>query len=232
MKIVLCVLTCALSLAQIATGQEGKLPVAAILIKGSFQSGFTPLIGANPFEDMTLKKSVLPGAEIVFFPSRRLSFGAEVLGSFKAKPRGPFHASVVTDQYAYTDLTGKNVVVREPGREFAGYDATDTAKMTAAVIGNVYINMVTRGRVRPFIVGGFGIGFAERVRSITYYYEPVFRQRTGFKFNDLNQNAKTNAYIAKIGTGVSLHPAGPLVVRMEAGYRNGMYGSVGVGITF
>ena len=201
----------------------------AVLFTGNFNGSFTPPFGTNTLEDLDVSKTTNPGFEFLIKPTSRFSVGI----AFQRMQFDPsaFHLDVVEDSFFYVDGGGNVVIVDMPGTVFASYDLTTSVEDFNVVTGNVYINLITEGSVQPFIGGGYGIGFGDRVQRYETFVHPLIAELKGFEFQLPNTSIDTKIGVATAKFGVNVYIKN-FVIGGAGGYLNGPFGQVRIGVAF
>ena len=105
--------------------------------------------------------------------------------------------------------------------------ATDKARANE-VTGALYINLVKKGPVRPFLGGGGGVAMVknDHTENEDAYWNRVFYP-AGTKY----ESSAVVPTIRGLG-GVNIYPAKHVILSLGGGYINGPALNVGVGVTF
>jgi hypothetical protein len=193
------------ALAQSGVASPTKQPVVAILAKGSVNFGEFHAPFANVLMNGSgFQTKLVPGVEVVLFPLGRMSFGVEMLSPETLAPHiGGFTDAGLHDGVPYS----------------VQYESTITSSLGMGVMGSVYLN-AGRGKVRPFVGGGFGTQEEESEERIVPSIYPLVAQEDG------------NKNVVKAVGGVAVYPVRHFTVRLEGGWRNGGYAAVSAGFTF
>jgi len=105
--------------------------------------------------------------------------------------------------------------------------ATDKVRANE-VTGTLYINLVKKGPVRPFLGGGGGVAM---VKDYHTYNEDTYRQRVFYPAGTKAEFSTVVLTIRGLG-GVNIYPAKHVILSLGGGYINGPALNVGVGFTF
>lgn len=101
------------------------------------------------------------------------------------------------------------------------------------VVGTLYINILSHGKIRPFV--GFGGGYApfKARRSITNYQTNPLLATPGFTLpsNIVTTGTFSRAMVNGVA-GFNFYPAKHLVLSLGGGYINGPAIKLGAGLTF
>ena len=150
----------------------------------------------------------------------------------KFDPSPTEHYAVIKDSFGYVDATGNEVTFTMPGTEFAGYDDLPSKVDLHIVTGNVYLNLITKGKVQPCIGGGYGIAFGTRENSTKRFVHPLLAELQGFAFEGpttYSSDATMRVITAKFGINVYFKN---FVIGGAGGYQNGPLGQFRIGVAF
>ena len=201
----------------------------AVLFDGSALLGKTNFFVKNfELNKMEAKSPLFPGVEVRFNNNGRVSFG---LGYQRWNLKN----------------SGEHVSVRRPDDvEIVHFDK-DRQANASVLMGTVYINLVTRGQVRPFIAFGGGYApFNRRERDYNIVYNPVLIDQAEIDFQLANgktleeiftpppitTTGKTQSFLVKGLVGAAFYPTKHLVFSLAGGYINGPAVDLGFGFTF
>ena len=204
----------------------------AVLFTGNINGSFTEHTGGDFFEGLNVPTTPDPGFELLFKPTSRFSFGV-AYQRLKFDPSPTFHQVVIEDSFGYIDDQGKVVKITMPGTEFASYDLNSTGDLNV-VSGIVYLNLITRGSVQPFIGGGYGIGFGNReFRNDNIFVHPLLAELQGFEFQlgPAINSVDTTVGVATAKFGVNAYFKN-FVIGGAGGYQNGPFGQFRIGVAF
>jgi len=201
----------------------------AVFFTGNFNGSYSPPFGTNTFEGLDVSTTTNPGFEFLIKPTSRLS--VSVAFQRMQFDSSSLHADIVEDSFFYVDGQGNVVIVDMPGTVFASYDLTTSVKDFNVVTGNVYINLTTKGNVRPFIGGGYGIGFGDRVQRYETFVHPLLAELKGFEFQLPNSSINTKVGVATAKFGVNAYFKN-FVIGGAGGYQNGPFGQMRIGVAF
>ncbi|MDP3954076.1 MAG: hypothetical protein Q8Q06_01500 [bacterium] len=180
----------------------------AILFGGSF-----PVGQLKDLDGMKADGALFPGLEARFNENGRVSFGASYQ-KWKLK-QDPIQVSFP--------------VSRNGNQEFVTWDESASAKGNV-MFATIYINLITRGKVRPFVGGGPGVGMfrtSTHIRNVMDVVPPFFE-----KAGDQKISKKETRIMAKGIAGLNFYPAKHFVLSVSGGYINGPAVSLGIGTTF
>ena len=201
----------------------------AVFFTGNFNGSYSPPFGTNTFEGLDVSTTPNPGFELLIKPTSRLSVG--VAFQRMQFDSSASHLDSVTDSFWYVDGEGNVVTVDMPGTVFASYDLTTSVKDFNVVTGNVYLNFTTEGNIQPFIGGGYGIGFGDRVQRYETFVHPLFAELKGFEFQLSNSSIDTKVGVATAKFGVNVYLKN-FVFGGVGGYQNGPLGQFRIGVAF
>jgi hypothetical protein len=122
-------------------------------------------------------------------------------------------------------------IVLDPDTIAWSMDIT-TRETTRVVSSLAYVNILTKGPVRPFIGGGVAIGFAEtEYRRSNPYVHPLFEEQ-GYTLN-LSANITTSRVFFPVAkAGVHAFAGKHFLVGGAGGYQNGPFGEFRIGFAF
>lgn len=181
----------------------------AILVGGTSIQG-----ELKNFEGLGADSQLFPGIEVRFNEKGRVAFGV----SYQRwrLNQDPVNNSIVVD--------------RNDEKLLVSWD--ESAEANGSVFfTTLYVNLLTRGKVRPFIGGGPGFAMLDvssHMTNIVDVNPPFFVDGGGDKTFSESQTK----ILAKGVAGVNIYPAKHLVLSVGGGYINGPAISFGAGVTF
>ena len=187
------------------------------------------------FDDRQVNRTINPGVEFLINPDGRFSVGTGFT-QIKFEPETSTFVGVA-DRFQYIDSSGRTATIEMPGTIFFSNTVqTDPAEMNV-FIGLAYVNLLTTGKVRPFVGLGGGIGFAKRNSTVQTFVHPLYAELVEGPDNRTDTSpshhpAEKNLGIFAGKVGVNIYPKRHLLIRASGGYLNGGYGEVGVGVVF
>ncbi len=210
----------------------------SVLFDGTALVNRTNFLGDSDFNQMKAKKPVFPGVEVRFNQKGYVSFG---IGYQKINLKSD---SEHMSRLIYQEVSG-GVVVKEA---YTTFDQSAEASANA-VLATLYVNLTTRGKVRPFVGGGGGFaqfdkvmrdynGHTDLAQLPNQYIQDMLKYNPGLTPHDLEfppdntDKEKTKQVLIKGVGGVNLYPVKYLVISIAGGYINGPALNFGAGVTF
>jgi len=211
---------------------QERLPAqnhAAILAIGSGGIGeFSSVAKRSDLSNREFR-GISPGVEFIINPQSRLSVG---IAYARLNFRDEQLHNAALDKFGYVNHDGSSGTVEMPGVEFAGYDLTQEAELNG-IVSSLYLNILTRGVIRPFVGGGAGVGLGEITNNRDYFAHPVFLQYypdapTG---TDVSKGRQATLLVKGVG-GINIFLGNNFLMRVAGGYLNGGHAEIGVGVAF
>jgi len=199
---------------------QGK---TSVLFDGVVLTGKPAFLGKSTgnvdASSLKAKNSVFPGIEVRFNQAGRVTFGVG-FQKWELTSGSPEHfSSQLPPEWGYGS------------GEWSHYDKAYAAK-ASVIVGTVYINLITKGKVRPFVGVGGGVNFIESESRLTgIWLNPVVPGGGGNQPDQIS-SWKYNQYLAKGVAGVNIYPVKHLLVSVSGGYVGGPALNFGVGVTF
>lgn len=213
----------------------------AVLVEGTALRGSPRFYSDNALSSTTPSKSVFPGVEVRFNQNGRVTIGAGYQN---------WRLSTPSETY-FLDFCPKGKFCPLPGNPNPGTGEfithhPETGEPLASVTENsqadghllsstVYINILKKGLVRPFVAGGGGIAFLKQTFRTTVFVHPNIEEVIGYQFKfDLPESRQENfkKLTVKGVAGVNVFPGAHTIVSFSGGYHNGTVLNFGFGFTF
>ena len=209
-------------MAQTAASAKNEPAFALVAKAGVGMGTYNAPFGSQDLNKSKVQSGVIPGVELLIKPHGRITFGVE--GLFNTRLQDETHRVIsVQDSFGYIGSDGKEHLYSEPGTAFASADTVVSRKINTIVIGSAYVNGGKSGaRVRPYVGGGFGVGFGELGYSYTTFVHPKFQELTGFRYDLSNSAERFNTYMWKAEGGVTIRLKQHLAIRASVRVLNGV----------
>src|SRR3989338_8684157 len=208
----------------------------AILFEGTFLKGSAEFFGDS--KEWSSVKSVFPGVEVRFKQNGRMTIGVgyqrwqldapseTYLTGFLVCDRptaGGCPISANTRTITHHPQTGEPLASTTFASEAEGHLLSST----------VYVNILKKGKVRPFVAGGGGVVFLKKTFHTTSFVHPNLKDVIGreFKFEKPENTYSANSVSASIKTvaGVNIFPMSHTVISLSGGYHNGTVFNLSLG---
>ena len=220
-----------------STGSErSEKGNTAILFEGSYLKDSAKFMGEDKKWNST--KSVFPGVEVRFNQNGRVTIGVgyqlwqldapseTYLQQFLVCDRptaGGCPISANTRTITHHPQTGEPLASTTFASEAEGH----------LVSSNVYLNILKKGKVRPFVAGGGGAVFLKKTFHTTSFVHPNLKDVIGreFQFEKSENTYSANSVSASIKTvaGVNIFPMSHTVISLSGGYHNGTVFNLSLG---
>ncbi len=208
----------------------------AILFEGSFLKGSAKFLGEDKKWDST--KNVFPGVEVRLNQNGRVTIGVgyqrwqldtpseTYLQQFLVCDRptaGGCPISAGTRTITHHPQTGEPLASTTFANEAVGNVFSSTA----------YLNLLKKGRVRPFVAGGGGVVFLKKTFHTKTFVHPNIKEVIGREFRfekpeNTYSESSLKALIKAVG-GVNIFPMAHTIISLSGGYHNGTAFSLGLG---